>query len=149
VRYQWERHDSKKFIKLQINSFRGSASVTREFSIMNKDFVVVSPHNNFITQSNINKYIEKNVLTLNIRAVIKEVFDNFPIGNELLESKGKILKDFHSLIANQQISDFKFIVDEKEFHVHKVLLAGGLHFSSLIVIFKLFIIFHQPEVQFS
>lgn len=57
---------------------------------------------------------------------IKEVFDNFSIGNELLDTKGKILRDLHSLVDNQQVSDFKFIVEGKEFHVHKALLAGEL-----------------------
>lgn len=96
-----------------------------------------------MTQCNIQKYMEKTSLVLRIRVsssfkplisqtlnfsqkqvTIKEVFDNFSIGNELLDTKGKILRDFHSLISNQQISDFKFIVEGKEFYVHKVLLAG-------------------------
>ncbi|KAG5679515.1 hypothetical protein PVAND_009078 [Polypedilum vanderplanki] len=124
VKYQWSKHDAKKFIKLQVHTSRGGANVTRDFSIMNKDFVVINSQSNFMTQCNINKYIEKNILTINVRATIKEVFDNFPIGNELLNTKGKILKDFHSLISNQQISDFKFIVEDKEFYVHKVLLAA-------------------------
>lgn len=55
---------------------------------------------------------------------IKEIFDNFSIGNELLERKGKILKDLHALISNERISDFKFVVDGTEFFVHKVLLAA-------------------------
>lgn len=41
-----------------------------------------------------------------------------------METKGKILRDLHSMVANEEISDFKFVVDGKEFFVHKALLAG-------------------------
>lgn len=95
-----------------------------------------------MTQCNLAKYLEKNALVLRIRVsfkkiclvfnlnlnifkvTIKEVFDNFSIGNELLETKGKILRDLHALVANEKISDFKFVVEGKEFFVHKALLSG-------------------------
>lgn len=73
VKYQCDKHDSKKLIKLQINSFRGAASCYRDFSSLNKEFCAVNHQNNFMTQCNLSKYLEKNSLLLRIRVSVNKM----------------------------------------------------------------------------
>lgn len=67
VKYECAKHDSKKLIKLQINASRGAANVFRDFSHLNREFCGINQLNNFMTQCNINKYMEKTSLVLRIR----------------------------------------------------------------------------------
>lgn len=86
VKYQCSKNDSKKMVKLQINSSRGAANCYRDFSTLNREFFAVNHQNNFMTQCNLAKYLEKSVLILKIRVSFKLII-NFYLNLNILRSQ--------------------------------------------------------------
>lgn len=78
----------------------------------------------FINQVFLNSYLVEGALALEALVVVKE-FDCFSdLGSTILTRQDKILTDICSLYGDTQLSDFKFIVEGQEFHIHKNILAA-------------------------
>lgn len=78
----------------------------------------------FINQVFLNSYLTDGSLGLEALVVVKE-FDCFSdLGSTILTRQDKILTDISGLYGDDQLSDFKFIVEGQEFPIHKNILAA-------------------------
>lgn len=91
---------------------------------MNKDFPAASPSPNFIHQQSYASYCENGTLTLLIEVRTEFKLPSSDLGENLLEQKGKIVKDLNAFIGEKNTSDFTYRVDDQDFYVHKMMLSG-------------------------
>lgn len=90
----------------------------------NKDFPAASLCPTFMYQHDYASYCENGTLTLLIEVRTEYMFPSSDLGKNLLEQKGKIVKDLNAFIGEKNTSDFTYRVDDQDFYVHKMMLSG-------------------------
>lgn len=104
-------------IKLSINETRSGANFSMTTSTPNEDFMGTQPQTNFINQDSIFTFVVDGCLTLHIEFDMKIV-------STASDSRERVLQDLGSIVGDDSLSDFTYHVSDRDFAVHKIILAG-------------------------
>jgi hypothetical protein len=104
---------------------------SQDISIWVDEFSFDSPieriKEDFLNHHYLRSYLEKNgsMKLLGMITVSEPEWKSTNDSTALVENQfEKLITDFGSLLSTKTLSDFKFQVEEKEFDVHKAILAG-------------------------
>lgn len=104
-------------IKLSINETRSGANFSMTLTTPKDNFIGTPPQTNFINQDSIFTFVVDGCLTLHIEIDIKIV-------SSASDSREKVLQDLGNVVGDASLSDFTYHVGDRDFPVHKIILAG-------------------------